>query len=121
MFLLTDIGLDNVQCLGDEESIMDCRHERFGVHNCNKGEAAGVFCAPTLRPSTVSTPRTTTRVTRKPSTTRSPVARVLNDDDGVLLDEAMFRDNQVYQESTHLRVQQHVHKPNVCRLTLASY
>ena len=39
--------LDDVRCLGDEESLLDCprRNKRdIGTHNCRAGEAAGVRC-----------------------------------------------------------------------------
>lgn len=38
------IWLDDVSCNGDEASITECRHQGFGVHNCNHGEDAGVVC-----------------------------------------------------------------------------
>jgi|SRR6218665_262646 len=104
------IGLDNVQCHGDEASIVDCQHEPFGSHNCDQREAAGVFCAPRAAPratarinsrlTTTSTPRTLRRSSLKSTTRR------LN-----------FSENAVYQEMMQLdHVVRHRHKPPVCIL-----
>ncbi len=38
------ILLDNVQCSGDEESILACRAEELGMTNCRHTEDAGVVC-----------------------------------------------------------------------------
>jgi len=38
------IWLDDVNCLGNEASITDCRHRGFGVHNCGHHEDASVIC-----------------------------------------------------------------------------
>ena len=38
------ILLDNVECLGTEESLEECPHFGVGNHNCNHGEDAGVSC-----------------------------------------------------------------------------
>ncbi len=38
------IWLDVVSCFGIEQSIMDCRHRGFGVHNCGHGEDASAVC-----------------------------------------------------------------------------
>uniref|UniRef100_A0A669EHH2 SRCR domain-containing protein n=1 Tax=Oreochromis niloticus TaxID=8128 RepID=A0A669EHH2_ORENI len=38
------IWLDDVSCLGNEQSMTDCKHQPFGVHNCVHGEDAGVIC-----------------------------------------------------------------------------
>ncbi len=38
------IFLDNVQCAGNEESLLDCRRNLIGEHNCNQSEGAGVRC-----------------------------------------------------------------------------
>ena len=38
------ILLDNVNCNGRESSILDCGHRRFGEHDCDHCEDAGVIC-----------------------------------------------------------------------------
>ncbi|CAI8047192.1 Scavenger receptor cysteine-rich domain-containing group B protein, partial [Geodia barretti] len=38
------IYLDDVECFGDEESLLNCSHRGIGVHNCYHGEDAGVLC-----------------------------------------------------------------------------
>ena len=38
------IWLDDVQCTGSEESILDCDHRGFGVHNCDHREDVGIIC-----------------------------------------------------------------------------
>lgn len=55
-----DIGLDNVQCYGDETSIWQCRHDDLGRHNCNVNELAGVTCSQTIVSSRITTTSTTT-------------------------------------------------------------
>jgi len=40
------IWLDNVECVGDEERLVDCPHHEWGDHNCNHGTDAGVECSP---------------------------------------------------------------------------
>ncbi|NXJ77567.1 MARCO protein, partial [Trogon melanurus] len=39
------IWLDNVNCSGNEYSIIQCSKPDWGVHNCSHGEDAGVECA----------------------------------------------------------------------------
>ena len=39
-----DIWLDNVGCNGNEGHIRHCGHPGFGVHDCNHGDDAGVYC-----------------------------------------------------------------------------
>ena len=39
------IVLDNVNCNGNEVNLTQCRHNRFGDHDCVPAEDAGVFCS----------------------------------------------------------------------------
>ena len=36
--------LDDVRCRGDESSLLDCRSNGIGMHNCKSNERAGVRC-----------------------------------------------------------------------------
>ena len=38
------IFLDNVNCSGTEPSLLECRSQDPGVHNCARSEDAGVYC-----------------------------------------------------------------------------
>ena len=38
------IILDEVQCRGDETSLIECQHAGIGRHNCRSSAAAGVVC-----------------------------------------------------------------------------
>ena len=40
------IHLDNVQCVGTEERLIDCPRNALGSHNCVHSEDAGVTCQP---------------------------------------------------------------------------
>ena len=43
------ILLDNVLCYGNESSLLMCRHDPIGVHNCLHSEDAGVRCGGKVR------------------------------------------------------------------------
>ena len=40
-----DIWLDNVNCNGTEERLVDCAHNGWAEHNCAHGEDVGVYCS----------------------------------------------------------------------------
>lgn len=40
-----EIWLDDVQCTGQESSILKCQHRPLGDNNCGHGEDAGVVCS----------------------------------------------------------------------------
>jgi len=40
----SNIFLDEVQCRGDETSLIECQHEGFGRHNCIPSNAASAIC-----------------------------------------------------------------------------
>ena len=39
-----NISLDEVDCTGEEDSLMDCKFNPWGVHDCSEKEFAGVVC-----------------------------------------------------------------------------
>ncbi|XP_034062819.1 deleted in malignant brain tumors 1 protein-like [Gymnodraco acuticeps] len=44
-----DIWLDDVRCVGNETSLLHCRHAPRGETNCGHAEDAGVVCSATIR------------------------------------------------------------------------
>jgi hypothetical protein len=38
------IWLDNVDCNGSEDSILDCQHRGLGIHNCGHTDDIGIIC-----------------------------------------------------------------------------
>ena len=38
------VWLDNVDCNGQEDRLIDCRHNGVGGHNCNHNKDAAVVC-----------------------------------------------------------------------------
>ena len=52
------IWMDNIYCYGTEARLEDCRFEGWGVHDCDRTEAAGVRCK--ARPPSTTTTTTTT-------------------------------------------------------------
>ncbi|NXI45957.1 DMBT1 protein, partial [Galbula dea] len=51
------ILLDNVQCSGNEASLLHCSHSGWRIHNCAHYEDAGVVCSEETTTTVPSTPR----------------------------------------------------------------
>ena len=43
-----EILLDDVNCLGNETSLADCRHAGWGQHNCGHHEDVSIKCVDSL-------------------------------------------------------------------------
>ncbi|XP_022807798.1 deleted in malignant brain tumors 1 protein-like [Stylophora pistillata] len=56
------IWLDNVQCVGNEASILQCNHRGWRVHDCRHDKDAGVVCRPKVRLVSLSNSRSSGRV-----------------------------------------------------------
>ena len=41
------IWLDDIQCRGIEDRLVDCVHNGFGEHDCNHWRDVGIICPPT--------------------------------------------------------------------------
>ena len=39
-----EVLLDNVQCVGNEMSLLDCSRNSIREHNCDQSDGAGVRC-----------------------------------------------------------------------------
>ena len=39
------ILLDDLQCIGNERSLLSCTHRGVGIHDCTHAKDAGVVCA----------------------------------------------------------------------------
>ena len=40
----SEIFLDNVQCIGNEGTLLNCSRNEIGDHNCGSNSGAGVRC-----------------------------------------------------------------------------
>lgn len=43
------IFMDDVECVGNEPNLLECRSRDVGIHNCNPIEDAGVYCPSKLQ------------------------------------------------------------------------
>ena len=50
------ILLDDLQCIGTEERLLDCPSAEAGTHNCHHSEDVGVICQELSKLNTVGTP-----------------------------------------------------------------
>ncbi|XP_019616097.1 PREDICTED: deleted in malignant brain tumors 1 protein-like [Branchiostoma belcheri] len=57
------VWLDNLVCEGNESGLSECGHNGLGVENCEHSEDAGVVCAPSSEPTTVTTAGESSTVT----------------------------------------------------------
>lgn len=38
------IWMDNVNCVGNERKLSECKHQGWGIHNCGHSKDAGAIC-----------------------------------------------------------------------------
>ncbi|KAL4241093.1 Neurotrypsin [Mactra antiquata] len=79
------IFLDNVECTGDEESIDQCSHNDWLVHNCDHTEDAAVKCTSldietTTETTTTTTVSMTTSLAADTTTSQEPVPSTKRED-----------------------------------------
>lgn len=60
-YSLNRIWMDNLYCYGSEANLTDCRFDGWGIHDCERTEAAGVQCKEKPPPTTTPAPTTTPR------------------------------------------------------------
>jgi len=47
-YLGGQIWLDDLMCIGTEIQLVDCTHNKFGVHDCRRTDSAYLFCQGTV-------------------------------------------------------------------------
>ena len=53
-YSLSTMWMDNTYCYGTEDRLQDCRFDGWGVHDCERTEAAGVRCKKKPPPTKVA-------------------------------------------------------------------
>ncbi|KAK7061156.1 copper ion binding [Halocaridina rubra] len=48
--------LDNLFCYGTEQNLTECRHDGWGIHDCELSESAGVVCKSDITSTTTAIP-----------------------------------------------------------------
>ncbi|XP_022110198.1 deleted in malignant brain tumors 1 protein-like [Acanthaster planci] len=82
------ILLDNVECTGDENTLADCSHGGWTVHNCGHSEDAGVVCSTTTSGPEVSwMPDGTVRLAGGTSSAKGRVEIYFNGEWGTVCDD----------------------------------
>lgn len=70
-----EIFLDEMECSGEEESILSCAHNDWLEHDCSHNEDAGVICyssdVETTPAPTTPAPTTPVPTTRRPTTPKA--------------------------------------------------